>query len=137
MVYAVIDTNVLLPALLTKNKDVATIKVYDAIADGLITPLYHKEILREYDEVLHRSKFGFTEDRIRLLLDMILKYGIEAFPRPTGEKLIDMDDLIFYEVAMDNQERKAYLVTGNLKHYPQKDFIVTPSEMVTIIHSIS
>ena len=135
MVYAVIDTNVLLPALLTKNKDVATIKVYDAIADGLITPLYHKEILREYDEVLHRSKFGFTEDRIRLLLDMILKYGIEAFPRPTGEKLIDMDDLIFYEVAMDNQERKAYLVTGNLKHYPQKDFIVTPSEMVTIIQN--
>ena len=135
MVYAVIDTNVLLPALLTKNKDVATIKVYDAIADGLITPLYHKEILREYDEVLHRSKFGFTEDRIRLLLDMILKYGIEAFPRPTGEKLIDMDDLIFYEVAMDNQERKAYLVTGNLKHYPQKDFIVTPSEMVTKIQN--
>ncbi len=27
----------------------------------------------------------------------------------------------------------AYLVTGNQKHYPVKDFIVTPSEMMEIL----
>lgn len=43
MVYAVIDTNVFVAALLTKNSDSATVKVYDAIANGKITLLYHKD----------------------------------------------------------------------------------------------
>ena len=57
MFYAVIDTNVLISALLSKNSTSATVKVYDAIADGLLTPLYHRDILQEYEEVLRRPKF--------------------------------------------------------------------------------
>ena len=136
MIYAVIDTNVLVSALLTKNKDAATVKVHEAIGDGLITPLYHKNILREYDEVLHRAKFGFSEDKIKTLIDMIVKYGVEVFPKPTGEIFVDMDDLIFYEVAMEKRDDDSYLVTGNQKHYPVKDFIVTPAEMISILNSI-
>ena len=60
MVYAVIDTNVFVAALLTRNNDSATVKVYEAIADGLITPLYHKDILDEYTEVLSRPKLRFS-----------------------------------------------------------------------------
>ncbi len=44
-----------------------------------------------------------------------------------------MDDLIFYEVAMETRDDDSYLVTGNQKHYPIKDFIVTPAEMIEII----
>ncbi len=55
------------------------------------------------------------------------------FPQPTGAVPIDMDDLIFYEIAMEKREDNAYLVTGNQKHYPLRDFIVTPAEMVEII----
>lgn len=91
--YAVIDTNVLLSALLSKNEDSATVKVLNAVFEGKIIPLYHQEIL------------------------------------------IDMDDLIFYEVAMEKRDDDAYLVTGNQKHYPFKDFIVTPAEMMAIIES--
>lgn len=43
--YAVIDTNVFISALLSKNSDVATVKVMRAIFDGIIVPLYHSEIL--------------------------------------------------------------------------------------------
>ncbi len=96
MVYAVIDTNVFVAALLTKNDDSATVKVFEAVADGLITPLYHKEILTEYEEVLSRPKFKFSKEIIKTFLDMIVKYGVEVFPKSTGEILIDMDDLIFY-----------------------------------------
>lgn len=134
MIYAVIDTNVLVAALLTKNNDSATVKVYDAIADGLITPLYHKDILEEYAEVLSRPKFKFSKERINAVLDMIVKYGVEVFPKPTGEILIDMDDLIFYEVALEKRDDDSYLVTGNQKHYPVRDFIVTPSEMMDILN---
>ena len=44
-----------------------------------------------------------------------------------------MDDLIFYEVAMEKRDDDSYLVTGNQKHYPVKDFIVTLAEMVDIL----
>ena len=63
----------------------------------------------------------------------VKQYGVEVFPQPTGEILIDMDDLVFYEVAMEKRDDDAYLVTGNQKHYPIRNFIVTPAEMMEII----
>ena len=131
--YAVIDTNVFLSALISKSNDASTVRVLDAVLNGRIIPLYHQEILIEYNEVLHREKFHLTETIIRNLLTTIIRYGVEVFPQSTGEILIDMDDLIFYEVAMEKREDDAYLVTGNQKHYPIKDFIVTPTEMMEII----
>lgn len=131
--YAVIDTNVIVSALLSKNAQSATIQVLQAILDGSITPLYHKDIIAEYDEVLHRPKFHLQEKTINRILYAIQYFGVEVFPQPTGEILIDMDDLIFYEVAMEKRDDDAYLVTGNQKHYPIKDFIVTPADMMQIL----
>ena len=131
--YAVIDTNVFISALLSKRVDAATVQVLDAVFDGKIVPLYHADILKEYDEVLHRTKFHFKEETIQLVINAVKQYGVEVFPQPTGEILVDMDDLIFYEVAMEKREDAAYLVTGNQKHYPIRDFIVTPAEMMEII----
>lgn len=133
--YAVIDTNVFISALLSKQPDSATVQVLDAVIDGKIIPLYHQDILAEYDEVLHRSKFHFKEETIQLVLHAVKQFGIEVFPQPSGEILIDMDDLIFYEVAMEKREDDAYLVTGNRKYYPIRDFIITPAEMIAIINS--
>ena len=48
--YAVYDTNVLISALLTKQRDSATAKVVDAIASQRVIPLYNQDILNEYDE---------------------------------------------------------------------------------------
>ena len=131
--YAVIDTNVLLSALLSKSEDSATVKVLDAVFERRIIPLYHQDILTEYDEVLHREKFHLREDAIQVVLAAVRQYGVEVFPKPTGEVLIDMDDLVFYEVAMEKRDDDAYLVTGNRKHYPFRDFIVTPAEMIKIM----
>ena len=131
--YAVIDTNVFISALLSKRADTATVRVLEAVFDGTLVPLYHSEILVEYDEVLHRSKFHFQEETIRLVIDAVKQYGVEVFPQPTGEILVDIDDLIFYEVVMEKRDDDAYLVTGNQKHYPVRDFVVTPAEMMEII----
>jgi putative PIN family toxin of toxin-antitoxin system len=130
---AVVDTNVIVSALLSKKDDAATVQVLRAMLRGQFTPLYHEDILTEYDEVLHRSKFHLSDDIIGIVISAVKRYGIEVFPQPTGEILIDMDDLIFYEVAMEKRAEEAYLVTGNQKHYPIKDFIVTPAEMVEIL----
>ena len=44
-----------------------------------------------------------------------------------------MDDLVFYEVAMEKREEDAYLETGNQKYYPVRNIIVTPAEMLEIL----
>ena len=131
--YAVFDTNVLVSSLLTKQTDTATAQVVDAISTGDIVPLYNQEILNEYDEVLHRAKFSFSEERIRRILIMIQQFGLHVNPSPTGEILVDMDDLVFYEVVMEKRSEDAYLITGNIRHFPECSFIVTPSEMMSII----
>lgn len=135
MVYAVIDTNVFISALITKNNGSSTVKVMEAVLKGDIVPLYHADIIAEYDAVLHRAKFKIDDTTIQLLIDAIVKYGVEVFPQSTGEILVDMDDLIFYEVVMEKRDDDAYLVTGNQKHYPLKDFIVTPAEMIQILET--
>ena len=51
----------------------------------------------------------------------------------TGKILPDMKDLPFYEVVMEKREENAYLVTGNLKHFPSEPFIVTARQMLDIL----
>lgn len=51
----VIDTNVLISALLSKHDDAATVQILNAVFDGIIIPVYNTEIIDEYDNVLHRK----------------------------------------------------------------------------------
>ena len=131
---AVVDTNVLVAALLSKRNDSATVRVIRAMIAGEFIPLYHADILAEYEDVLHRKKkYDLSENAVQTILNATRNYGIEVFPKPTGEIFVDEDDIIFYEVAMEKRDDNAYLVTGNLKHYPLRDFVVTPAEMVEIL----
>ena len=129
----VIDTNVLISALLSKHSDAATVQVLNADFDGTIIPVFNDEILAEYDNVLHRPKFKFSDTNIQLLLDTIKTYGVFAKQLITNEILPDPKDLVFYEVVMAKQDENAYLVTGNSKHFPKKPFIVTPNELLDIM----
>ena len=131
--YAVVDTNVIVSALIAKTPDSPPRQVFRAMLSGDIIPLYHSDILDEYEEVLGRKKFHLKKETIQTVLEAIRQFGVEVMPRPTGESLIDMDDLVFYEVAMEKCDDDAYLVTGNQKHYPVRDFIVTPAEMLEIL----
>jgi putative PIN family toxin of toxin-antitoxin system len=133
--YAVIDTNVLVSALLSSHKDAATVLVVGKLFSGEVIPLFSDEIIKEYNEVLRRKKFHFSEDAVSILLQTIEKYGEHIVPTPTGELLPDMKDLPFYEVVVEKKEDNAYLVTGNMKHFPTKPFIVTAKEFLDIINT--
>lgn len=135
-IYAVIDTNVIVSALITKNPQSPPYLILREALNGRITPLYHQDILKEYREVLSRKKFHLENETIKTVINSVISNGIEVNPKPTGEIFVDMEDLIFYEVAMEKREDDAFLVTGNQKHYPVKDFIVTPSEMLRILNEI-
>lgn len=43
--------------------------------------------------------------------------------------------MTFYEVVMTKKQENesAYLVTGNLKHFPQKSFTMTPKDFLDIL----
>lgn len=131
--YAVIDTNVLVSALLSSHEDAATVQVVSKLFSGEIIPLYSTEIIREYAEVLGRKKFGFTPQLTENMLTAIQSAGIHVDPNTIDESLPDMKDMPFYEVVMEKQSDGAYLVTGNLRHFPEKRFIVTAKQMLEII----
>lgn len=132
--YAVIDTNVLVSALLSSYDDAATVLVVGKLFSGEVIPLFSDEILEEYNEVLRRPKFHFSERTVSMLLQTIEKYGERIVPEPTGELLPDMKDLPFYEVVVEKRDDDdAYLVTGNKKHFPIKPFVVTAKEFLDIL----
>lgn len=133
-VYAVIDTNVLVSALLAKRPDSAPVIVLDKLFSRDIIPMYNEEILAEYNEVLRRSKFKFPEEHILLALDAILEAGIDAIRVETKDEVLDPKDVVFYEVAMSRDD--SFLVTGNIKHFPAARRVVTPNELLEILNSL-
>ena len=131
MIYAVIDTNVIVSAHITKNPTAATSTVWEAVLQGKIIPVYNEEIIDEYTEVLRRKKFNIPETVINMAVGRILKNGVRGERIMSGEIFPDPQDAVFYEVALSKDD--AYLVTGNTKHFPRTPIVVNPSEMVEIL----
>ena len=50
MIYAVIDTNVLVSALITHNPEAATAKIVRLLFDHCFVPMYDADIIAEYKE---------------------------------------------------------------------------------------
>ena len=130
--YAVIDTNVLVSAFL-KSTSVPHV-VLEYVFAGSIVPLYNNEVLAEYKEVLNRPKFHFPKEAVEIVVAKIKEIGIHFDAIPVDENLPDPKDIVFYAVTMNARaENDAYLVTGNIKHFPEKPFVVTPRQMLDIV----
>ena len=130
----IIDTNVIVSAFLSRHNDSATVLFLDCLFKGTITPIYNDEILNEYSTVLTRSKFKIAKEKIDAVLTEIKTKGIHSERVNSGETLPDAKDLVFYEVALSKED--SFLVTGNLKHFPKKPFVVSPAEMMEIINAV-
>jgi putative PIN family toxin of toxin-antitoxin system len=131
--FVVIDTNVLVSGLLGRNSSSPTVGILNHLLTGreVLTPLYCEEIFQEYENVLHRERFNFDQDEVEEVLKRIRDIGISS-PRILSKiSLPDLKDVVFYEVALSKEE--SFLVTGNIKHFPEVDFVVTPAEMMSII----
>ena len=130
--FAVIDTNVFVSAAL--KPDSVPRQILELALNGVIVPVLNNEILDEYQDVLSRPKFAFSEQIVKDLVSEIDNAGIHIDAEPIDIELEDPDDLVFYEVVMDARKNDdAYLVTGNIKHFPEKPFIVTSRQMIELI----
>ena len=101
--YAVIDTNVLVSAMLKWNSVPGS---------------------------------DFTKDFVDTVVDILESRGIPIEAKELETILPDPKDRVFYEVVFEKRKTgDAYLVAGNLKHFPVETFIVTPREMLDIVFS--
>ena len=130
--YVVIDTNVLVSAVLKSHSVPGSI--VELAFDGPIIPILNEAIEKEYREVLSRPKFHLPEDLIEGIMSTFHNRAIYVDTEHLDVELPDPKDLVFYEVVMEERkEEDAYLVTGNIRHFPNRPFIVTPREMLDII----
>jgi len=132
--FAVVDTNVLVSSLISKSIDSNPAKVFRAIVQDRIVPLYNDEILQEYRSVLSREKFHLDKTLIETVLKAIVADGL-CLDRTTAKNVVfpDPKDVVFYEIALSKDD--SYLITGNIKHFPIRPFVVTPAEIVQILES--
>lgn len=134
MTFAVIDTNVLVASLLTHNHDSATVRVMDAVYSRRVVPILNDEILAEYREVLHRPRLHLDSAKCDFILSFITTAGAFLEPIHVAEEMPDEKDRVFYEIALSGQSNgKSWLVTGNMKHFPKANFIVTPAQFCDIV----
>ena len=127
--YAVIDTNVLVSAMLKWNSVPGNIM--ELVFSGTIVPLLNEQIVKEYRDVLSRPKFHLTDTIIGNVINEIDRLGLYLDAETTNVIFPDPKDTVFYEIVMEKRKTEdAYLVTGNIKHFPSEPFIVTPREMM-------
>lgn len=132
MVYAVIDTNIFVSALITHNSNASTVRILESMFFQRFIPLYNDEIIAEYEDVLHHRKFKLTEEQIRVVIDYVKQNGMDSSRFPFDGDMPDEDDRVFYEVALSEEE--SFLVTGNLKHFPKTPKVVTAAQMMEILN---
>lgn len=131
--YAVLDTNVLVSAML-KTRSVPGQVLAEAL-NGDIIPVLNDGIITEYEDVLSRPKFRFDRRAVRVFMDELKRRAVYVDEGFIDDEVPDPKDVVFYAVLMEKRrEEEAYLVTGNLKHFPMRAYIVTPREMLDILN---
>lgn len=133
MIYAVIDTNVLVSALITHHSEAATAQIVQRLLHQEFIPLYDADIIAEYDEVLHRAKFPIRPDMADALIAYIIETGIEASRVHFDEVMPDEDGRVFYEISLSREG--SFLITGNIKHYPASPHVLTPADFIAYLNN--
>ncbi|MDR1131869.1 MAG: putative toxin-antitoxin system toxin component, PIN family [Oscillospiraceae bacterium] len=125
MIKAVLDTNVLLSALLAADGEPA--RILDMILNGSALICYDSRIILEYREVLSLPELPFRQRDAGILLDTVTRIGVSILAEPLEMRFPDAGDKKFLEVA---QSAGAYLVTGNNRHYPEDKSTLSPAEFM-------
>jgi putative PIN family toxin of toxin-antitoxin system len=132
---AVLDTNVIVSAGL-KLGSVPYRVVMDWVLAGQVQTATCPSVVREYREVLRRPKFtrhGFPPDWIEDLLALSLQL---PDPPPWPRSIPDPTDAWFLALA---HAAGAWLVTGNLKHFPEEArrgvTVISPAEYLERLES--
>jgi len=128
----VLDTNVLVSALIGKGNPK---RILELILAGRVNCCLSNAVFQEYVEVLNRPKFAqyaeFQTHAENILASLSALANMVEPHIELWQKCPDEDDNKFLELAL--VAKAEYLKTGNLKHFPQKNYkqmIVSPSQYI-------
>lgn len=136
MIRVVIDTNVLISALLQPQGLPAQV-LLATIGGPNARLCVSGDVYAEYEEVIRRPRFKWSENEIADALRAIRELGIWVKPSERVHACVDPDDDVFLECAQAAQAH--YLVTGNVRHFPTKwadTLVVTPHQFLDVIAEI-
>ena len=119
------DTNALVSSLLQSKGPSAAI--LDLFMEDGFDLVVNDSVIAEYEDVLRRPKFGFPESLVRGALGCIVSKASRCYSVPQPESLPDPDDKVFWDLAMSNN---AVLITGNVRHFPESERVMTPSRFL-------
>ena len=111
----VLDTNVLVSGLLSEHGTPGVI--LDLVLAGEIELVCDERILAEYREVTARPELKLNAERVGLVLHLIGDTARMVAAPPWRLPVPDPDDANFLAAS---HAASAPLVTGNLKHFPEK-----------------
>lgn len=130
--HVVLDTNVLVSALISKNRNAATVILFSRLlADDKIELLLDKDILSEYREVLQRPKFSLPEDLVDKILRNITSIARFVEPSTFSGILPDPKDIMFVRVSLSVPGSR--IITGNMKHFPQIENVMSPADFLKVL----
>jgi uncharacterized protein len=134
MIRAVIDTNVVVSALMNSEGAPASI-----LKQGLLRNFrwyLSPAVLAEYSEVLPRARLKLNQHQISELLRVLKRTVVIVTPRKRVQIATDSDDDKIIECALAG--RADFIVTGNTRHFPprfQDIQTVSPRSFIEILAS--
>jgi len=134
MIRVVIDTNVLVSALLQPLGPSA--QVFLLSLNGSIRFCVSGPVYAEYEEVISRPRFQRDKETIANTLRVIREQGFWVKPIERVRACSDPDDDMFLECAQASEAD--YLVTGNLRDFPEaweRTRVVTPRRLMEIVQA--
>ncbi len=125
----VIDTNILINALLSSDDNSKSIRLMDDVFSGLHCMCVSSAIMEEYQDVISRPQFHIPKEIQDEVLTWIGDNALHIEPRPssyTDVEMKDEDDRVFFDVS---RCLNAKLVTRNHKHYPIHELVTLIDEL--------
>jgi putative PIN family toxin of toxin-antitoxin system len=134
---AIVDTNVFVAGLITRNREAPTARIVDGMLSARFPFLLSVELLGEYREVLLRSaireRHGLGEEQVDRLLAAIAREAIIREPR-AGAAAPDPDDQHVWNLLAG--DARALLVTGDRRlqeRAPSAASVVSPEAFVRLL----
>lgn len=134
MIRVVLDTNVVVSALLSKGLPSAVVTI--CLRMPAIEICLSEAIREEYRTVCGRPKFAAVQTEARRLIDALDDGALHVTPCRRVEKIgRDLPDNRVLECALSAQAH--FLVTGNIRHFDFREFagtrIVSPFEFLEVL----
>lgn len=134
---AVVDTNVVVAALVTSDVDSPTARILDGMLKGALTFLLSTELVAEYIAVLSRPRLkalhGLESEEIDTIMSAIAANGIFRSPSPFASDAPDPGDQHLW--ALLATEQGAVLITGDealQSAPPPSSSVLSPRQFVEL-----